>query len=97
MKNRTIYNSFDILCKVVIEKLKKNYEIGAVECFSSFSSLIEKGKQMKIDNPIKYDKVFSSQDLKAYYSDKCDMLYEFAKSEHCLHFMRNMKKYIVTL
>lgn len=97
MKDTTIYNSFDILCKVIIEKLKKNYEIGAVECFSTFSSLVEKGSQVKIDDPIKYTKVFSSQDLKTYYSDKCHMLYEFAKSGHYLHFMKNMKKYIVTL
>ena len=97
MKDTTIYNSFDILCKVIIEKLKKNYEIGAVECFSTFSKKKEKGSQVKIDDPIKYTKVFSSQDLKTYYSDKCHMLYEFAKSGHYLHFMKNMKKYIVTL
>jgi hypothetical protein len=94
MKEHNFYEIFDIMCKVIEQKLYKNQEISAIQYFNQNEDFIKKGLKMKEEDPTKYNEIFGEYELIEYYINKCYMIFQFAKKYNCFYFISKTKETI---
>lgn len=92
--SNSIYNSLDILFKVVIQKLKKHQEFNAINVVYEIQEIENKINHLKISDIEKYNKITDGLDIESYFKDKYNLLIEFANENNCLSFLRNLSKTI---